>query len=80
MEGGCWQAFFTAWLLDTVVVWLSYRIPATGGEVIMYLGKAENVPGRLAECEGITTDIAVLKQVSGHLLCHEAVPWSILTA
>lgn len=54
--------------------------PATGGEVIMCPKKAENVPGTLTECKGITTDSAVLKQVSGHLLCRDAVPWYILAA
>lgn len=65
------------------MLWLSdcpTGSPATGGEVIMCPSKEENVPGMLAECEGITTDIAVLKQVSGHQLCHDAVSQYTLAA
>lgn len=63
------SGFWMLWLSDSPT-----GSPATGGEVIMCPRKEENVPVRPAECEGFTTDIAVLKHVSGHRLCHDAVP------
>jgi hypothetical protein len=74
MEGGRWQAFFIIRLSTLELSDCSTGSSATQGEVILCSRKAENAPSVLAECEGITRNIAVLEQDSGNSFCHDAVP------